>query len=102
MPLRLLDVHPQAIRELRIGWRWYAQRSPWTAQRFHAAVVHVMDRIANAAVQGAPFRSTYRWMRVPKFPFVIYYALRDPQPVLIYAVAHTSRRLGYWLRRKAP
>jgi len=33
---------------------------------------------------------------------VLYYEVLDPTQVLIYAVAHTSRRPGYWLRRTGP
>jgi hypothetical protein len=45
------------------------------------------------------YRERFRWMRLRKFPFVIYYELRDPALVRIVAVAHAKRRPGYWLRR---
>jgi len=41
-------------------------------------------------------------MRVRRFSYVLYYEVLDPTQVLIYAVAHTSRRPGYWLRRTGP
>jgi plasmid stabilization system protein ParE len=102
MPLRAVDVHPLALQELRAAFRWYAQRSPATAQRFRLAVNQVVQRIATAAEQGSPYRQHYRWMRPHGFPYLLYYAVRDPQPVLIYAVAHVRRRPGYWLRRTRP
>jgi len=33
---------------------------------------------------------------------LLFYEVRDPQPVLIYALAHVRRRSGYWLRRIRP
>jgi hypothetical protein len=47
-------------------------------------------------------RQRYRWMRVKRFPYLLYYEIRDPQPVLIYAIAHGRRRPAYWMRRKPP
>jgi plasmid stabilization system protein ParE len=72
------------------------------AQRFRQAVDRVVQRIAATAEQGAPFRQQFRWLRLQRFPYLFYYEIRDPQPVLIYAVAHARRRPGYWLRRTRP
>jgi hypothetical protein len=38
-------------------------------------------------------------MRVRRFPYVLYYEILDSFTVMIYAVSHTGRRPGYWLRR---
>jgi plasmid stabilization system protein ParE len=102
MAVRAVEIHPRAAEELRAAYRWYARRSPATAGRFQQAVDHVVGRITTAAEQGSPFRQRYRWMRLRRFPYLIYYEVRDPQPVLIYAAAHAGRRPGYWLRRTRP
>ena len=102
MAVRTVDIHPLALQELRVARRWYAQRSPAAAQRFRLAVDAVVQRIATTAEQGSPYRQRYRWMRLKRFPYLLYYEIRDPQPVLIYAVAHAGRRPGYWLRRTRP
>jgi hypothetical protein len=39
-------------------------------------------------------------MRLHRFPYLLYYEIRDPHPVLIYAATHSSGRSGYWLRRR--
>ena len=100
MAVRPLVLHPRAVRELRAAYHWYARRSPAAAQRFQRAVDAVLQRIASAAEQGAPYRQLYHWMRLRRFPYLVYYEIRDPQPVMIYAVAHAGRRPGYWLRRR--
>ena len=102
MAVRLVDVHSLAVRELQRTHGWYARRSPSAAQRFQQAMQAVVQRIAAAAEQGSPYRHRYRWPRLKGFPFLVYYEIRDPQPVLIYAVAHARRRPGYWLRRTRP
>src|SRR5437773_9755773 len=102
MAVRAVDIHPLAVRELQAAYRWYAQRSSVAARRFELALARVVQRIATAAEQGSPFRQHYRWMRLNRFPYLLYYEIRDPQPVLIYAAAHAGRRLGYWMRRRRP
>ena len=92
--------HRLAAEEARTAARWYARRNPAAAARFQLAVDEVVQRIAAAPDQGAPFRGPYRWMRVRRFSYVLYYAIIDPSLVRVYAVAHTSRRPGYWLRRR--
>jgi plasmid stabilization system protein ParE len=103
MAPRAVDIHPLALREVRAAYRWYAQRTPAAAQRFRLAVERMVQRIATAPEQGSPYRQRYRWMKLQRFPYLFFYDIgRDPQPVLIYAVAHAGRRPGYWLRRTWP
>jgi len=92
--------HRLAAREARTAARWYARHNPAAATRFQLAVDQVVQRIAATPDQGAPFRGAYRWMRVRRFSYVLYYEIIDPSQVRVYAVAHTSRRPGYWLRRR--
>ena len=102
MASHAVSFHPLATREARIASRWYARRSTAAAQRFQLAVQQVAQQIGAAPDQGVPFRSRFRWMRVRRYSYMLYYEVLDPTQVLIYAVAHTSRRPGYWLRRTRP
>jgi toxin ParE1/3/4 len=102
MPVRVVGFHPQADREIDSAERWYRRRSPSAAQSFLQAVDEAVQRIAAAAELGSPYNQDYRWIRVKRFPYLIYYEIRDPEPIFIYAVAHTSRRPGYWRRRRPP
>jgi plasmid stabilization system protein ParE len=99
MAQRIVDLHPLAVREARAAYRWYARRNPGAAQRFQDALRRAVQRIATTAEQGSPYRQRYRWVRLQRFPYLVYYEVRDPRPVLVYAIAHASRRPGYWLRR---
>ncbi len=90
---------PLAAREFRVVYRWYARRSAAAAARFRLAVDQVERRIAAAPDQGALIHHRFRWMRVRRYPYVLYYEILDPIQVIVYAVGHTSRRPGYWLGR---
>ena len=92
--------HRLASQEYRLALRRYGRRSPGAAQRFYTAVDTVVQRIAATPDQGAPFGSRFRWLRLRRFPFLLYYEVLDPSRVKVYAVAHASRRPGYWLRRR--
>ena len=95
MPVRAVALHARAGQEIRQASRWYARRSPSASQRFQTAVANIIQRIASAAEQGSPYRQKYRWMRPRRFPYLLYYEIRDPNPVLVYALAHIRRRPGY-------
>lgn len=102
MPIRRVEFHAHAEREIHSAGRWYRRRSPSSAQRFLQAVNEAVQRIVTAADLGSPYQDQIRWMRVKRFPYLIYYEIRDPHPIYIYAIAHTSRRPNYWRRRRPP
>ena len=47
---------------------------------------------------GRPLESRFRQMLTNRFPFTIIYVERE-QEFLVIAVAHTSRKPGYWKNR---
>jgi toxin ParE1/3/4 len=96
MAVRAIDIHPLALKELQSAYRWYAQRSPRAAQRFQGALGTVVQWIATAPERGSLYRQRYRWKRLRGFPYLVYYEIRDPQRILIYAIAHGRRRPVYW------
>jgi plasmid stabilization system protein ParE len=91
--------HRLAAEEYRRARRWYARRSAALAARFRDAVDQVVVRMATAPDQGGLFGGAYRWTRTRRFPYILYY-LAEPGQITVLAVAHSSRRQGYWLRRR--
>ncbi len=59
----------------------------------------VASRIAANPTAGAPIFAHFRWMRTRRFKFILYYGPTAPDVYEVFAVAHASRRPGYWLRR---
>lgn len=91
--------HRLAKKEAQSAEAWYRARNADAAARFRLMVERTANRIA-AAPDTYPFvRSQYRQLRVPGFPYVLVYRIRDNQSVIIVAVAHSSRHPGYWQRR---
>jgi plasmid stabilization system protein ParE len=89
----------RAFRDYVRASNWYRNQSVRTAGRFIDAVDQTIERIRTNPLAGSIFRTRFRWMRVRKFPYIVYYQIRDEDRVVIMAVAHGQRRLGYWLRR---
>jgi plasmid stabilization system protein ParE len=94
--------HRLAAKEYQKARAWYARRNPAAAQRFQDEVNRVVLLIDQAPNQGAVYRGPFRWMRLRRYPYVLYYAEASPAQVTVFAVAHGSRRPGYWLRRTRP
>ena len=93
-----VEFHPAAERELLDAEDWYAERSLIAAQ----ALVHEVSLVVERAL-AAPERwpvHLYGTRRIvfPRFPFSLVYRVRDER-VQVIAVAHQSRRPGYWADR---
>ncbi|MBL8864730.1 MAG: type II toxin-antitoxin system RelE/ParE family toxin [Planctomycetia bacterium] len=91
--------HRLATREFVTVRRWYAGRSPATESRFVLAIDATVSRIAANPLAGSPAAGGCRWLRVRRFPYLLYYAPLGPNEVVVYAVAHASRQLNYWRGR---
>ena len=65
----------------------------------------VVDRVLHAVAEEAERFPVWRppWRRAPMtwFPFVLFFEV-DEDRVGVWAVAHTKRRPGYWVARRAP
>lgn len=91
--------HRLAAREYREARNWYAARSKTVAERFRLAVGNAVDRIAVEEDALPILSGQYRWVRVRRFPYILIFRYRSVNELMIVAVAHTSRRPGYWRRR---
>jgi plasmid stabilization system protein ParE len=93
-----LDFHPRAIDEARAARRWYARRSTALANQFVAELDDAIRQIAAAPAQWPPHVHGTRVFRLHRFPYLIIF--RHGQTfVQVVAVAHGSRKPGYWRRR---
>ena len=71
------------------------------APNFHDAVVRAIELIGTHPDIGAlrPGRLPHRRLLVAGFPYQIVYRVRDTD-LYVIAVAHTSRRPGFWQGRQ--
>lgn len=92
----------EAAEEMTAAATWYEQRRPGLGDRFLDAVEATVQFIREAPLAGSlvplpDLTVPVRRQPVPGFPFVINYIT---EPALsVVAVAHTSRRPGYWRAR---
>jgi toxin ParE1/3/4 len=88
---------PEALAEYEDAASWYG---PDGGLRFIAAVEHAIDEVCTLPLTWPTWFGVDDLRRrvVPRFPYSIIYVV-EPTAVLIVAVAHHSRRPGYWLAR---
>jgi toxin ParE1/3/4 len=95
-----LQISEPAALELSEAVRWYEERRPGWGGRLFDAVTHAFDLIESLPEIGAVRhgRLPARQLTVRGFPYVVIYRVRT-RDLYVVAVAHTSRRPGYWLPR---
>jgi plasmid stabilization system protein ParE len=95
-----VELHEEAAAEYDAAFDWYLARSPDAALKFDAEFDRALAEIAQAPqrwVGGRP-QGTRRCL-LRKFPFLLIYRERSGGEIQIVAVAHTSRKPGYWKER---
>jgi len=94
-----VDLHDEASAEYDAAFDWYLQRSPDAALKFDAEVEHALSQIVEAPRRWALGTHSTRKFLLRQFPFILIYLERPSGVIQIVAVAHTSRRPGYWKDR---
>ena len=91
-----------ASDELSEAIRWYEARRSGLGGELFEAVVRTVDLIRTHPDIGLlrPGRYASRQLRVARFPYKIVYRVREDD-IYAVAVAHSSRRPGYWKDRSA-
>ena len=102
MPPATIRFHRLARQEYQKAFRWYAHASLQVALGFENGVHRALQRIAANPNRWPVYQGLDHFVRVKRYSYVLYYRIVDPTRVLIMAVAHTSRRPGYWRRRTGP
>jgi toxin ParE1/3/4 len=100
--LKPITYHPEARAEADESAAFYHVREPQAARDFIDDLAFVQAEI-ECAPDRWPFEIGTQIQRIhfPHFPFTVFYQ-DDLHEVYILAVAHTSRRPGYWKKRIAP
>ena len=94
-----LQLHREADAELVEAQAWYEERSEVSPQAFALEIDDAMRLILEAPFRYPEGRRGERRFVLDRFPYTILYRVREDE-VFITAVAHQSRRPGYWRYRK--
>ena len=93
------DFHPEAKAEFIEATVFYESRRVVLGSSFAAEVERTIALIRSHREVGAPGRLHRRRMSLLGFPCPVVYR-HDSESILILAIAHQSRRPGYWRYRK--
>jgi toxin ParE1/3/4 len=92
--------HRLAAKEARAAEAWYSARSIKASDRFRTALEAAANRVAKDPEAHPFIVGQFRQIGVKGFPFVLVYRRINERDLIVVSVAHTSRRPGYWRRRK--
>lgn len=98
MPTDAAEFHQEATAEYDAAFDWYLERSPDAALRFDAEVDRALVQIIAAPRRWASGPHSTRRFLLRQFPFTLVYR-EQASRIQIVAVAHTSRKPGYWKAR---
>jgi plasmid stabilization system protein ParE len=98
MSAKRIEIHPDALTELKAALGWFMQRSQAAASNFASAVDHAIDLIAQAPRRWPIGEHDTRKFALQRFPYAVVYRERD-NSIQLLAVAHGSRRPEYWKSR---
>src|SRR5688572_17040375 len=94
-----LRLHREAALELTEAQAWYRDRSEVAAQAFALEVDRAVSLILEAPLRWPSARRGERHFVLHRFPYTLIYRIHEAR-VFITAVAHQSRRPGYWRHRR--
>jgi plasmid stabilization system protein ParE len=93
-----VDFHPEASNEVVSARRWYDEQSATAARRFQNEIDQAVEAIDSFPLRWPVGILKTRFLTLEHFPYSVIYRPRE-SGVLVLAVAHASRRPGYWKGR---
>jgi plasmid stabilization system protein ParE len=94
MEIRLLEVAQQVDEAVE----YYNVEAPGLGDQFLLEALAAFDRIKQFPKAWHPYTQNTRRCQTRRFPYGIVYELLESE-ILVVAIAHMRRRLGYWRDR---
>ena len=95
----IYSLHPEAESDLREAAEYYRERAgARIAQAFLSEFGHAMTLLLEHPLLGAQWIHGKRRLVMRHFPYSVIYAIAARE-IQVLAVAHQSRRPGYWRKR---
>lgn len=96
--MKPLSYHHLAESEIESAHAWYLRESPQAADGFYEELIPAIDRIGRYPRLFTSYLYGTQRLILHRYPFSIVFRERL-QDIQIIAVAHASRRPGYWAKR---
>jgi len=95
---RIIEFHPDALKEAESARDWYAERSLFASRAFLSELFRSVEKIAENPEMWPLFEKGTRRYVFERFPFNLIYRTVNKK-LQIVAVAHAKRKPGYWKNR---
>lgn len=93
-----IDFVASAQREFDEAFRWYAERSTGAALGFASEIDAAIEKIAADPQRFAKTYAGCQLCSLDRYPYgIVFY--RQPERLIVVAIAHASRRPAYWADR---
>jgi hypothetical protein len=104
--MRTVRILEEASQEAIEAAAWYEYEQPGLGAEFFAAVEAAIDVIEENFIPLSPFpeeagHTGAKRLILERFPYDIV-AIELPDESVVFAVAHHSRKPGYWRKRNKP
>lgn len=101
--MKRVRISKDAARELEEATLWYERQSPGLGKRLVSAFEHAVDALGGEmppllAMDGEAAAKGAKRIILRRFPFSVIVIQRSDEYVIV-ALAHHSRRPGYWKNR---
>ena len=96
--MKPIRISRPASAEIADAVRWYEQKRTGLGGEFFDAVTYAIELLHTRPEIGTPAGRTRAWP-LARFPYRLVYRVRDDD-IYIVAIAHTSKRPGYWKNRQ--
>ena len=96
--MRRVEFHPHAQEEFISAAQFYEAKFENLGMAFIRSVQHTATTLREFPERGRRFGRRLRRVLVPGFPYALLYKLESDR-IYIVAVAHVTRRPGYWRDR---
>lgn len=93
-----LIVRPEAEADVQRGYRWYEEQLPGVGDDFLEIVERQIARVVERPVAYPRVHPRVRRSLTPRFPYAIFYLLRD-DAVVVIAVSHQAQDAEHWQSR---
>jgi plasmid stabilization system protein ParE len=93
-----LEMHPEARLEFRESIEYYEDCREGLGIEFSREVYASINRVAGAPLLWSRLTDNSRRFLTKRFPYSVIYQVLNGD-ILIVAVAHQSRKPGYWKKR---
>ena len=93
-----IALHENADEEFKAAIRFYESRLTGLGDTFYQRVSEALDLILAQPFAGQVLFDNYRRWLIRQFPYSIVYRIESDW-IYVLAVAHWSRRPGYWKTR---